>query len=217
MNELNPQGWKFAVSRSTLFFSVKQIRLLAVGIMKLIVIVRSCLVALQVIVQINQNLGQGGRWVFAYSRLNSGLIALDLQNVESWLKFLSLVTLIRLVWRSWIGASCDDMKSDDAAWYDAISWTIQGGLGNTLGGLGFVHPGALVERESISWTMLCFARLASFCGVRQTSWTSRSSKRFTDDTFFHGAGGDTFRNICYVLVLRLLSRPVERGREEQGD
>jgi hypothetical protein len=29
--------------------------------MKLILIVHSCLVALQVIVQINQNLGQGGR------------------------------------------------------------------------------------------------------------------------------------------------------------
>jgi hypothetical protein len=61
MNELNPQGWKFAVSRSTLFFSVKQIRLLVVETMKLIVIVHSCPVVLQVIVQINQNLGQGGR------------------------------------------------------------------------------------------------------------------------------------------------------------
>lgn len=61
MNELNPQGWKFAVSRSMLFFSVKRIHLWFVDTVKLIVIVRSSVAGLQVIVQINQNLGQGGR------------------------------------------------------------------------------------------------------------------------------------------------------------
>jgi hypothetical protein len=59
----------------------------------------------------------------------------------------------------------------------------QGGLGNTLGGLGFMYPGTMVERESTVWTILHPIQhpLPPALRVRVRSHPNEKQRRERDD------------------------------------